>query len=146
MNIVPIHGRSAPPAYHSIWKDATDQHFAALLLGRDEYPHSYGIDASRLRNATWNTESYADHEFVVWHAPTPQFPTALPNLAIFGDSFSVYFRNVGLERYFDTIMATSGTADTPAVLQTFQHNTVKYIVVQMRDVSLPLLLAQQHEQ
>lgn len=137
---------SATPVYHAIWKDATDQHFAALLLNRDVYPRSYGIDAVRPGQATWNNESYANQDYVVWRAPIALPQPALPNLAILGDSFSVYFRNVGMEWYFDSIMATSGTIDSPTIIQTLQHNNVKYVVVQVRDVSLPLLLTQQQEQ
>jgi len=63
-----------------------------------------------------------------------------------GDSFSAYFRNVGIEWYFDTIVATTGAGTTPAILQMLQQQQVKYVVVQLRDVSLPLLLTQQREQ
>ena len=137
---------AATPVYHAIWKDATDQHFAALLLNRDIYPLSYGIDAARPGDATWRNESYANQDYVVWRTPIALPQPALPNLAILGDSFSVYFRNVGMEWYFNSIMATSGTVGSPTIIQTFQHNTINYVVLQVRDVSLPLLLTHQQEQ
>ncbi len=136
----------APPQYHLMWKSATDQHFAALLLNRDVYPKSYGIDARIPAPATWNNESFTNQNFVVWRTPTQLPQPALPNLAITGDSFSTYFRNVGMERYFDTIITTSGVASTPVLLQTLQLNGIKYVVVQLRDVSLPLLINHQYEQ
>jgi len=134
------------PTYHAIWKYATDQHFAALLLDRDRSPQSYGIDARRPGQATWTDEAYANQDFVVWRTPVALPQPALPNLAIMGDSFSAYFRNVGIEWYFETIVATTGAGATPTILPILQQQQVKYVVVQLRDVSLPLLLTQQREQ
>ena len=134
------------PTYHAIWKYATDQNFAALLLDRDRSPQSYGIDARRPGQATWTDESYANQDFVVWRAPAALPQPALPNLAIMGDSFSAYFRNIGIEWYFDTIVATTGAGATSAILPMLQQQHVKYVVVQLRDVSLPFLLTQQREQ
>jgi len=136
----------AAPVYQTMWKDATDQHFAALLFNRDVYPRSYGINTIRPGDAKWNNESYTNQDFVVWRTPAELPQPALPNLAILGDSFSVYFRNVGMEWYFDSIMVTSGTIGSPTIIQTFQSNSIKYVVVQVRDVSLPLLLTRQQEQ
>jgi hypothetical protein len=51
-----------------------------------------------------------------------------------------------MEPYFDTIITASGVASTPVLLQTLQLNGIKYVVVQLRDVSLPLLINQQYEQ
>jgi len=136
----------APPQYHLMWKSAADQNFAALLLNRDVYPKSYGVDARTPVPATWNNESFTNQNFVVWRTPTQHPQSALPNLAITGDSFSTYFRNVGMEPYFDTIITASGVASTPVLLQTLQLNGIKYVVVQLRDVSLPLLINHQNEQ
>jgi hypothetical protein len=96
--------------------------------------------------ATWNNESFTNQNFVVWRTPTQHPQSALPNLAITGDSFSTYFRNVGMEPYFNTIITASGVASTPVLLQTLQLNGIKYVVVQLRDVSLPLLINRQYEQ
>lgn len=137
---------TATPQYHLMWKSVTDQNFAALLLNRDVYPKSYGIVAPISAPTTWNNESFTNKNFVVWRTPTQHPQSALPNLAITGDSFSTYFRNVGMEPYFDTIITTSGVASTPALLQTLQFNGIKYVVVQLRDVSLPLLINHQYEQ
>jgi SGNH hydrolase-like domain, acetyltransferase AlgX len=134
------------PHYQSMWKDATDQHFAALLLNRDVFPQSYGMAVVRPGGGDWHAVAYANHEFVVWHTPVLLPQPTLPHLAIIGDSFSLYFREVGLEWFFDTIVATSGPQVTPATLQTFHQESVKYVVVQVRDVSLPLLVASQKEQ
>ncbi len=135
----------APPVFHPIWKDPTDQHFAALLLNRDVSPRSYGIATARPRQTAWLDESYANQEFGVWRAQSELDQPPLPNLAILGDSFSGYFRNVGMEWYFQTILM-SRPIDSPTIIRTFQLNAVKYVVVQVRDVSLPLLLTHQNEQ
>lgn len=136
----------ATPSYQMQWKDATDQHFAALLLNRDSSPKSYTVTAPLPGNAQWQNQAYANQDLIVWRTPTQLPQPALPNLAILGDSFSTYFRNVGLEWYFDTIITTSGVVNTPTTMQVLQHNNIKYVVIQVRDVSLPLLLSQQPEQ
>ena len=136
----------ALPRYQPMWKYATDQHFAALLLNRDVFPQSYGMAVVRPGNGMRHNESYANLDLAVWRTPIQLPQRALPNLAILGDSFSGYFQNIGLEWYFDTIISTHFGATGPAVVQTLQHNEVKYVVVQLRDVSLPLLVAGEKEQ
>jgi len=133
-----------PPVYHAISRVPSGaSNFAALLLNRNVSPTGYAIDAVRPGNAIWNEEPnqyYKSQEFKVWRTPIALQQPVMPNLAIVGDSYSEYFRNIGIEWFFNKILwisiYPSPIIPNAAMLQIFQHNAVKYVVIEIVDVNI----------
>jgi hypothetical protein len=139
----------AKPKYHSGLNSMSERSslseraFASLFFNRDVIPTSYGINAPKPGNGMWHAESneyYESKDFMVWRAPTALQQPALPNLVIVGDSFSEYFRRVGMEWYFNKMLWASNYASpivpNSAMLQIFQQNNVKYVVIELVDFRL----------
>jgi hypothetical protein len=128
----------------SMFRKASDQSFAALLSNRNVYSETYCQITTMPNNTPWIIENRFDRDFNVWRADFPSPSQTLGALEIDGDSYSMYFQTAGLERYFNQVVITKFAnwhdAFTPDHLGYLQRGNVRYVVWQMRDASLPLLL------
>ena len=128
----------------SMVRKASDQSFAALMSNRDAYAGTYCQVTTMPNHIPWIIENRFNRDFNVWRAEQASPSQTLGALEIDGDSYSMYFQTSGLERYFNLVVITKFAnwrdAFTPDHLGYLQRGNVRYVVWQMRDASLPLLL------
>ena len=148
-NRVAQHQQIASPWQHplaicSMSRKASDLTFAALLSNSDDYAETYCQNTSRPNNTPWQVEQRFNRDFHVWRAQQSLPTQRLGGLEINGDSYSMYFQTSGFERYFNLVTITQFNnwrdAFTPEHLAYLQQNNIHYVVWQMRDASLPLVL------
>lgn len=132
----------------SVLRKASDQTFAALLSNRSQYAGTYCQKTSAPDGTPWITEKWIvenrfNRDYYVWQSEAVSPTRVLGAVEIDGDSYSSYFQNSGLERYFNHIAITEFSdwhdAFSPAHLTYLQRNNIRYVVWQLRDASLPLL-------
>jgi hypothetical protein len=128
----------------TMFRKASDQTFAALLSNRDAYAATHCQTTTMPNETPWIVEQRFNRDFNVWRATQPTSTQTLGAIEINGDSYSMYFQTSGFERYFNLVTITQfknwRDAFSPAHLAYLQQNNIRYVVWQMRDASLPLVL------
>lgn len=128
----------------TMFRKASDQTFAALLSNRDAYAPTYCQTTTMPNDVPWIVEQRFNRDFNVWRAAPPSPSQILGAIEINGDSYGMYFQTSGFERYFNLVTITQfknwRDAFSPEHLAYLQQNNIRYVVWQMRDASLPLLL------
>jgi len=148
-NRVAQHQNVSSPWQHpldpcTMFRKASDQTFAALLTNRNAYASTYCQTTTMPNDVPWIVEQRFNRDFNVWRAAPPSPTQELGAIEINGDSYSMYFQTSGFERYFNLVTITQfknwRDAFSPEHLEYLQQNNIRYVVWQMRDASLPLLL------
>lgn len=121
-----------------------DRRFAALLSDGLPFPSSYeGSVATEYTQYTMHTPSPIE---VLEYDTSAPVVYAQQSMLIIGDSFSARLHDTGFPHGFTTIYRMAQPSDRIAHAQWLATTTITTVVIQLRDVSLPLYLYTQKEQ